>query len=799
MSGQKHKHDEDPPVERSVLAKTSAGSAASSTAAAAGKDAKSAIDVETEEDFDAVCNAVDYAAAASASPAKAKAIKDQHDEYQKMIAEIFAVAESKRQQQQVPNGGGSGGAPAVASASGSASHLPILVKDKRVEFTESQKAALDVLLSGKNVFMSGEAGAGKTTIVCEFIRREEDAGRMVIPTALVSLAATNMEGAMTSHKFFGVGICKDSLKQLAEAAVRERVAYYKESNNVRRLEAEAVQLMKNGAPHDEVMAKSRDAGRARAKMERSFTHMRMHCSAVIIDEFGVARPSDYEKMLVKLKVLRAAQEKPLPQLIHTGDMFQSRPINPRPKDTATELEKEEYQQNKQLILNTNTWTDLNAEIIHLHEVFRQKDKTQQEILGRVRIAALKASDLEFLKSLIHTKSQIETSIDKAKAAAEAKGEVYHSPVYLSALKADVRAENTKRLKQLPTSELRFATQVYYAKRDPETGRIWHRKVYVESASQKQDENRIRDFRFEHGDPIRRPISEKERGKFCYEPMTQGRLTMLKKEILQTIDNLQIEPFVVTKVGASILFTRELVPKKVVNGTRGRILEAKGFEEYEKKNGISSLPPLSPPTDFIKLEYGPVPDDVYLPSVKASAMGLETDIHVHPIDYEYPCDPSERKLKPKEWTSWFVIRAAPWITGWAVTIQKTIGMQFKQLIFNAGSIRAHGSPQGLFYLGLSRCEDLNEVKLLNFDEQVIESRVSVIRYFRKQLPFFSSMDDDEFEDAIEQGRLDAHLPEHQRDEDPGFRLILPEEEESATEPAAASGSGAGGEPAKPVSA
>src|SRR3954470_4253026 len=72
-----------------------------------------------------------------------------------------------------------------------------------------QTQALQVMLSGGSVFLTGAPGAGKTYILNEFIRRAKKQGKNVAVTASTGIAATHI-GGTTIHSWSGLGI-KDFL------------------------------------------------------------------------------------------------------------------------------------------------------------------------------------------------------------------------------------------------------------------------------------------------------------------------------------------------------------------------------------------------------------------------------------------------------------------------------------------------------------------------------------------------------------------------------------------------------------
>lgn len=74
----------------------------------------------------------------------------------------------------------------------------------------TQPEAIEKMLSGANVFLTGEPGAGKTYTLNEYIRQAKAQGKRIAMTASTGIAASHIDG-MTIHSWSGLGI-KDSLR-----------------------------------------------------------------------------------------------------------------------------------------------------------------------------------------------------------------------------------------------------------------------------------------------------------------------------------------------------------------------------------------------------------------------------------------------------------------------------------------------------------------------------------------------------------------------------------------------------------
>lgn len=77
---------------------------------------------------------------------------------------------------------------------------------KKYQFTESQRHAWDILCSGKNVFLTGNAGSGKSYLIDCFIQRCNDIGLNTIVTAPTGIASQNIKNGTTIHRAFKIKV-----------------------------------------------------------------------------------------------------------------------------------------------------------------------------------------------------------------------------------------------------------------------------------------------------------------------------------------------------------------------------------------------------------------------------------------------------------------------------------------------------------------------------------------------------------------------------------------------------------------
>lgn len=199
-----------------------------------------------------------------------------------------------------------------------------------------QGMALEIMLSGESVLLTGPAGAGKTFVLNRFIRLAKAGGKHVSVTATTGLAATHL-GGTTIHSWAGIGI-SDSL----------------------------------GFGFADNIAKGR-----REIIEKT--------DVLIIDEISMLH--DYRLDMVD-EACRIVRKKDEPfggiQVILSGDFFQLPPIN-RGDSRAGGF-----------VVNSNVWQELDPVICYLEEQHRQDDEVLLDILNSMRSGELRRHHAEKL-------------------------------------------------------------------------------------------------------------------------------------------------------------------------------------------------------------------------------------------------------------------------------------------------------------------------------------------------------------------------------------------------------------------
>ncbi len=200
-----------------------------------------------------------------------------------------------------------------------------------------QNTALNILKSGKNVFITGSAGTGKTYLLNEYTQYLKE--RRVYPTivAPTGIAASHL-GGQTIHSFFALGI-------------RESI----------------------------------DEGYVEFLMDKKYLKTRFSkLKLLIIDEISMVSPELFSSMDL---ILRGFKGTDAPfggvQVVISGDFFQLPPVSKTPKE-------------KRFAWQAEAWKSLELQTCYLQEKFRQDDDRLIQILDDIRVGSISESSEKLL-------------------------------------------------------------------------------------------------------------------------------------------------------------------------------------------------------------------------------------------------------------------------------------------------------------------------------------------------------------------------------------------------------------------
>lgn len=205
---------------------------------------------------------------------------------------------------------------------------------------DEQCAALHAVRNGKNIFLTGAGGTGKSHTIRAIVTWAQAAGLRVAVTALTGCAALLLgTGAKTLHSWAGIGLAREAPHELAEAVKRNRRA-------------------------------------ARRWIDTQL---------LIIDEISMMTPELLEKLDLVARRIRKRPDLPFGglQVVFAGDFCQLPPV----QKGSEEL---------RFVFDCDAWRIIVQETVELTQILRQRDPVFQQLLNEARMGAL---SLESIKTL----------------------------------------------------------------------------------------------------------------------------------------------------------------------------------------------------------------------------------------------------------------------------------------------------------------------------------------------------------------------------------------------------------------
>ena len=201
----------------------------------------------------------------------------------------------------------------------------------------NQTLALEIMLSGESVLLTGPAGAGKTFVLNQFIKLAKHEGKHVSVTATTGLAATHL-GGTTIHSWAGIGVGDFLPSGFAEHMAKGRREIIEKTN------------------------------------------------VLVIDEISMLHDFRLDMVDEVCRIVRKEPDLPFGgiQIIMSGDFFQLPPINRGDSRAGS------------FVVNSDVWQELDPVICYLEEQHRQDDETLIEILNAIRAGDVRRNHAETL-------------------------------------------------------------------------------------------------------------------------------------------------------------------------------------------------------------------------------------------------------------------------------------------------------------------------------------------------------------------------------------------------------------------
>lgn len=203
-----------------------------------------------------------------------------------------------------------------------------------------QEEAFNSVVEGRNTFITGSAGVGKSLLISKIKEWSQKTGKMVAVTATTGVAAANVGGG-TIHSWASI--------RLGKGEARKFAFYIKKSE---------------------------------AKYERY-----LDTDILIIDEVSMGDFEYFSTFNQVAQIVRNKRGVPFGgiQLVLCGDFFQLGPVQRNRKETR-------------FIFEDLVWNDMVSNTVHLTEVYRQKNSDFVDMLHKIRVGDVTEDIVAKIKS-----------------------------------------------------------------------------------------------------------------------------------------------------------------------------------------------------------------------------------------------------------------------------------------------------------------------------------------------------------------------------------------------------------------
>lgn len=298
------------------------------------------------------------------------------------------------------------------------------VKEEKIEFTEQHKHAEQLFDNWKNIFITGAAGTGKTTLIRHLLSKRTN----VLVCATTGVASLQYDNGSTLHAALKIPINYPLSGELA--------------HHYRSLRATFDNYFNKHGHHHRRDIDPNDIKNPKVRWVYKINEI----DTILIDEISMCSAYLLECVDTALRILRN-KEKPFGgvQCVLVGDFLQLSPVydkTQRYKD-KNGIERGPPTNQGKLAFMSPVWKDLDIQSIHLTRVFRQEDTTFQTLLGKIRMdESLDCHEMDMLQScqtrkrpaddvgiyIMHTRKQVHAfNLQRQRELGDVKMVTYNFP------------------------------------------------------------------------------------------------------------------------------------------------------------------------------------------------------------------------------------------------------------------------------------------------------------------------------------------------------------------------------------
>ncbi len=227
------------------------------------------------------------------------------------------------------------------------SPIPDIPIDSDARLSDDQAEALTILQSGKNSFLAGSAGTGKSFLLRRFIDLSRSANKSVLVTAPTGIAAHHLQGA-TLHSAFCIPC--DCNTDNEDGILKPWECMVDDANW--------------------------------SKMLQQWQYEDIHnCDILVIDEISMVRADVFKWVWNVLCVEKANNPEHNIQLVCCGDFYQIPPVI----EDEEEWRKFYPDTPEGYVFLSREWQDSHIRMVELKEIVRQSQQEYAKALEQIRL------------------------------------------------------------------------------------------------------------------------------------------------------------------------------------------------------------------------------------------------------------------------------------------------------------------------------------------------------------------------------------------------------------------------------